>query len=171
MKFSIFLMSVLLVSTSWALTAKHGQVTLDKLEEYDRCQTMDYDGDHCQDALNRWVDAHPGDAFKAAQMTRKKMNAWAALPLFKKAFDKNQGNCKDEDLKLAIVSGMDLPPDNYKDIVATAKELGLKKCVNEMKKPIADAATGGSYAFKNSCKELITLGMIGGLKKKQCEVK
>src|SRR3989338_7957737 len=92
---------------SHALRFDKGQVILDELDDYDSCQNKDYTGEWCHDALRRWVKAHPKDAFKAGKMTRLKMNHWAAIPFFAQAFDGKAGDCKDEDVSLAVVSALD----------------------------------------------------------------
>jgi hypothetical protein len=38
-----------------------------------------------------------------------------------------------------------------------------------MKPALVEAATSGSYTFKNICKDLVAKGAISGLKKAQCE--
>src|SRR4051794_35350351 len=104
-----------------ALKVDKGQVILDELEDYELCQRHDYDGDWCHDALKRWVKEHPADAFKAGKMTRLKMTHWAALHFFKQAFDQKKGDCKDEDVRLAVVSGLNLPGDSNKEVVESAR--------------------------------------------------
>lgn len=165
--FSAFLIC-LIVTSAQALRLVEGQVILDKIEDYPTCQNHDYSGDFCHDALVRWVEKHPGDAFQAGKMTRKIMNAWAAIPFFSKAFEKAKTECGDEDVKLAVVSALDLPADSNKNVVQEAKKIGLDKCYKEFKTAIVDAASLGSYMFKNICKELLAKGDITGLKAKKC---
>jgi hypothetical protein len=154
--------------SAFALRAKDGQVILDELNDYDMCQSRDYSGEWCQDALVRWVQMNPNDAFKAGKMTRRKMNAWGAIPFFAQAFDMKKGDCKDEDVKLAVMSALDLPA-SYDKVIKQAKTIGLEICINEFKDQIAKEASPGGYMFKNSCKELMAKGALQGLKKKKCE--
>ena len=164
----IILISSLVSLTAQALRVVEQQVILDKLDDYNMCQGRDYSGEFCHDALVRWVEKHPADAFTAGKMTRLKMNAWAAIPFFAQAFNDGKGNCKDTDVKLAVVSGLNLPITNNKAVVDDAKKIGFEKCFSEIKEAIIEAATVDSYAFKNTCKELIEQKSLTGAKAKKC---
>lgn len=155
--------------SAFALRTKEGQVILDELKDYDMCQSKDYTGEWCHDALVRWVKMHPNDAFQAGKMTRRRMNAWGAIPFFAQAFDQKKGDCKDQDVKLAVMSALNLPTSSHKDVIDQAKAIGLNTCINEFKDSIAKEASPGGYMFKNSCKELMAKGALQGLKKKKCE--
>ena len=157
-----------MIPSAHALRLKDGQVILDKLDDYPTCQNHDYSGDFCHDALVRWVDAHPADAFQAGKMTRKNMNAWVAILFFNKAFDAGKTDCNDEDVKLAVVSALNLPADSHKDVLLQAKKIGFEKCYKEFKTSILDSATLDSFTFKNTCKDLIAKGDLTGLKAKKC---
>jgi hypothetical protein len=154
------------ISQAKALRFVEGQVILDRLDEYNNCQNKDYTGEWCHDALMRWVEAHPADAFKAGKMTRRVMNHSSAIPFFEKAFEAKAGDCKDEDVKLAVVSALGLPPDY--ELVKPAKKIAFETCFKELKDAIAEEAKPGSYNFQNSCKELDKKGALAGLKKKKC---
>lgn len=151
-----------------ALTFDKGQVTLDELKDYNMCQKRDYSGDYCQDALVRWVKAHPQDAFQAGKMSRKIMKASAAIPFFSQAFDSKKGDCKDADVGLAVVDAIDLPPSE-KEYVEPAMKIGFDLCFSEMKNLILEKATLTSYAFANSCARLMEKGLLSGLKLKKCQ--
>lgn len=151
-----------------ALRVVEKQVVFDELDDYILCQKKDYSGDFCQDALRRWVKNHPADVWKAAKMTRKTMNSWVAIPLFEQAFASKQGECKDEDVHLAVVAGLNLPPDRT-EILGPAKKIGLELCFNEMKDKLVESADSDSFLFKNICKDLSSKGLITGLKAKKCK--
>ncbi len=163
---SVFFLSGL--NSAQALQFDKGQVLLEELSDYELCQTKDYTGEWCQDGLKRWVKAHPADAFEAGKMTRKAMNHWAAIPYFAQSFDAKKGHCKDEDVKLSVVSALNLPESNQA-VIASAKKIGIESCFSEMKGAILEAATLDSYLFKNTCKDLMAKGALTGLKKKKCE--
>ena len=163
----VFLVSCLGLNQAFALKVIHEQVILDQLSDYDLCQSKDYSGDWCHDALVRWVKAHPADAFKAGKMTRLKMNHWVAIPFFMQAFSSKKGNCKDEDVSLAVISGLNLPADSNKEIVASSRKIGIELCFPEIKTAILEAATLDSYLFKNVCKDLIAKKALTGLKEKK----
>ena len=74
-----------------------------------------YGLDNCVKLALRFVDNSNGDrvlALKVAKVARKSMNAYSAVPFFKRALGpKDTAACKDEDLKLAVVAGLGLPTD------------------------------------------------------------
>ena len=96
------------------------------------------------------------------------MNSWVAISFFYQAKGDEKFSCKDEDLKLAVVSALGLPADSNKEVVDQAKELGLEKCFKEVVDSIKKEASMGSYLFKNTCQKLIEKGQLSGLKKKKC---
>ena len=166
---ALALACLMLPESAMALRLVHGQVILDKLDDYKNCQNEDYTGDFCQDALKRWVEAHPSDAFKAGKMTRKIMNSWAAVPFFAQAFDQNVGDCKDEDVKLSVVSALDLPADRDDNVIPQARKIGFDLCFNDMKNALVDALDDSRYAFKNLCHDLAAKGAISGMKLEKCQ--
>jgi len=154
-------------SLSFAMQFDKGKVTLEKLEDYSLCQDQ-HDSEACQEALKTWVASHPQDTFQAGKMTRKKMNAWAAIPFFVSAFESKQANCQDEDVKLAALSGLNLPNTNRKDIVAGSKKIALDLCFKEMKEAILQETSTTSYLFANTCHALVAKGELKGLKLQKC---
>lgn len=131
------------------------ELNLDNIKEYNACQDHDYSGEECQVALERWVAAHPNDAFQAGKLTRGKMNAYVAVPFFQKAFDKKKGNCKDEDVKLAVLAGFGLPSDN--PTAKASQKIAFEACFNDLKADLIKGLSDGGYFADNAC---------AGLKKK-----
>jgi len=170
--FYCFVGSALLLSpfSAFALKEVDKQIILEKIEDYEICQSRDYSGDFCHEALVRWTEKHPMDNFKAGKMTRKIMNAWVAIPFFAKAFDNKKGDCKDEDVKLAVASAINLPTSSNKEVVDQAKKIGFELCYKENEASILKVAQIDSYAFTNVCKELVAKGALTGLKAKKCNV-
>ena len=162
---SLFFTLLLCSFPAFAMLVKDGKVILEKLSDYPFCQSKDYDGSWCNAALEDWVESHPADAFQAAVMTRKAMNAWGAIPFFHKALADKDFDCKNEDVKLAVMSALDLPSSSYAEVVKQAKEIGIKKCGAELKESIAKAASIDGYMFANACADLD----LAGLKKKKCD--
>ena len=152
---------VFVTSSAFALIVKDGKVTLEKLSDYTFCQSKDYTGEWCHRALEDWVEGHRDDAWEAAKLTRLHMNHSNAVPFFITAQKGNKFDCKDEDLKLAVVNGLDKPSDY--DVVKPSLEL-LRRCKAEIAPHIAQTASTDSYLFKNACGEL----ELQGLKKKKC---
>ena len=151
-----------------AYKVKDGEVILNDLNDYNKCQVDDYGGRYCQDALERWVKANPKDVFKAAKMTRLKMNAAVAVPFFAQAFDQKLGDCKDEDAVLAVVAGLNLP-ESDKETIAKAKKIAFDLCYNEMKDAILKESGTDTYLFKNACKDLLAKKALNGLKEAKCK--
>ncbi len=154
--------------TANAYKVVHNEVILGELKDYEKCQADSYSGRPCQDALERWVKDHPDDVFKAGKLTRLKMNAAVAVPFFAQAFDKKKGDCKDQDVQLAVVAGLNLP-ETDKEVVAQSKKIAFELCYNEMKEAILKETQVGSYLFKNACKELIQKKALNGLKEAKCK--
>lgn len=156
------------IELAQALRFKEGKVILDELADYELCQKRDYTGDWCHNALKRWVKSNVGDAFKAGKMTRKAMNHWVAVPFFHQAFEAKQGDCKDSDVKLAVLSALDLPKSQNEDVIAQARKIGIETCFADMKNDLVAKAAVGSSLFENVCKDLDAKGLLQGLKKKKC---
>jgi len=135
------------------------------LNDYNICQQQSYGGQPCQEALQNWVKDHLKDAFTAGKLVRKHMNHWAAIPFFTQAFDSNAGDCKDSDVKAALLSAFDLPANRYQEVVASAQKIGLGACFDSVIEDLAKASTDG-YTFKNTCKALVEKNALTGLKKK-----
>lgn len=169
LRFAVTFLATASLSLAYGLRVKEEQVILDKFEDYQVCQTKDYTGGWCHDALKRWVDQHPNDAFKAGKATRRAMNAWGAMPFFDQAFKAKMGDCKDEDVSLAVQSALDLPGDSYKEPVDQAKEIGLKTCFKEMKEKILAGASVGSYRLKNICTVPAAVSAMPPLKQAKCK--
>jgi hypothetical protein len=165
----LVILSVMISVNAHALKFKDGEATLDKLDDYSLCQTKDPTGQDCHEALKRWVDLHPNDAFKAGKLTRRAMNSSVAIPFFAQAFNAKMGDCKDQDVLLAVISALDLPADNYAELVTQAKAIGLKTCFKEMKEKINEGASIDSNRFKNSCRELAAGDALPAMKKDICK--
>jgi hypothetical protein len=164
----ICIVSLLFIPTVYALKADKGQVILEQLVDYNRCQSMDYSGAFCYEALMRWVDEHPDDAFEAGKMTRQKMNHWNAIPFFTKAWASNKGNCKDPDVKMAVISALALPPDDQNKVIPQAQSIGFEKCSSELATVIAKEAKENENVLKNSCKQLMAKNLLSGVAAKKC---
>lgn len=155
------------IQAAYALKIVDKQVILEKLDDYKFCQTKDYNGDICHEALVRWVEKNPADAFKAGKLTRASMNAWNAVHFFDMAFKSKSGNCADEDVKLAVESALDLPSDN--PAVKQAQEIGLKLCFKEMKDKILAGASVGSNRLKHVCAVPAAASALPPLKQAKCK--
>ncbi len=169
----IFLAAVFFVgstaSLAFGLRVKDEQVLLDKFDDYELCQSKDYSGDWCHDAMKRWVEKNPADAFKAGKATRRLMNARASMHFFNLAFKAKKGDCKDEDVSLAVTASLDLPAETYKELVEQAQQIGFKTCFKEMKDKIFAEASVGSNVLTNVCRFPDAVAQLPALKKAKCK--
>lgn len=151
-----------------AMEVVKGKVTLERLEDYDQCQSLDSGGTYCHDALRRWVEKNPKDSFQAGKLARLKMAHHKAVPFFTKAFSINNGNCKDEDVKMAVLSALALPASGNEALIEQAKVIALDKCSKELTSVIVTEAKSSDYVLKNSCRDLIAKGLLHGVAAKRC---
>ncbi len=153
--------------TANAMKVVDGKVILEKIKDYDFCQGKDYSGDYCHQALLEWVEKNPKDAFQAGKMTRLKMSHWTAIPFFEKAWAQGLGDCKDEDVKLSVMSALGLPA-NQKEIIGAAVDISLNKCEKEFKDEVVTLAKSNDYVLKNTCKTLLDKKALTGVAAKRC---
>jgi hypothetical protein len=131
-----------------------------------------YGLENCVKVGLRFVNNSGGDktlALKVAKLARKSMNAAAAMPFFEKAGTKAM--CADEDFKLALVSGLALPPD-YPNAAKSRTLMGT--CWDSVKDDVVKAFDGdskGGYVQQNTCETLVAKKMLSGLQLKQCSKK
>lgn len=165
---AVLLAGIIAPKQSFAFLIKDQQAILEKIDDFYLCLEKVTLPADCHNALLIWVKNNSQDAFLAGQMTRKKMHHWLALTFFHQAFLQKQGNCQDEDLKLAVLSGLNLPVEKI-SVVNQAKEIGLTWCFPELKQAISKEAKINTPLFANVCKTLLANNMLSGLKQKKCE--
>ena len=156
----------------YALRNKDGQIILDKLDDYELCQSQDSAGTWCHDAMRRWVEMHPDDAFKAGKMTRRRMNSWVAMPFLAQGLAAKMGDCGDEDVKLAVVSalGQSGAEGDVGEAVKAAKSVGFGACYDKLKPAlISGISTSDKSYLANACPDLLKKKALTGLKQKLCE--
>jgi hypothetical protein len=126
------------------------------LKAYEACFKVDYEMNECVQHAMKFIEGDPGNAdlaLKMSKLVRMNGNAYGALPFFKKALSgkATAAVCKDEDLKLAVVAGVGLPPDY--DNAKIAKDIASGTCWEQLKKPIVDAvsADASGYTHDNGC--------------------
>ena len=131
--------------------------------------------DTCVKLGMRFVDNSGQDrglALKVAKVARRSMNAYGAVPFFKRALGpKDTAACKDEDLKLAVVAGLGLPPT---DALAVESRAIMATCWSDLKDPVIAAFDGDSksgYIKQNTCDFLMGKKLLSGLQAKQCTKK
>lgn len=147
------------------MQVKSNKVILDSLDDYTRCHEKHISGSWCHKALKKWVQDHPKDSFRAGKLTRLYMNHWLALPFFVRAKSQNDFNCKDSDLKFAVIGGLNLSKTGNEDIIKEASEIAFEKCPKDIKDAVIEAARPDTKIFANICQKLD----LTGIKKSRCE--
>ena len=162
---SFFIFMLAVVSTAHALEVKHSKVILESFDDYAICQERDYSGSWCHEAMKDWVKKNPKDAFKAGKSIRLYMNHWLAVPFFEQALSLPDFDCKDPDLKLAVLGGLNLSKTGNEKVIDASEKIAFEKCAKEFKNAVHDAAVLDSNTFANVCKKL----ELKGLKKSKCD--
>lgn len=122
--------------------------------------------EECLQVLEVFVKGHPAQAFAAGKAVRAKLAHAAAVPFFATALARmtnespDRALCADEDVAMALVSGLDLPARN--GTTAQALAIFLHKCWPETKaavsKVLSESGTGG-YLAQNLCPRLAERGV------------
>jgi hypothetical protein len=128
------------------------------VDDFTRCaDEMEGDPEVCLEALDRLVKAQPGQAFAAGKAVRARMNHAAALPFFERALEKraDKVRCADPDLKMALIAGLSLPPENAAAV--SAREILFNKCWSDAQGPVLQTLSqsgAGGYFAENVCPKL-----------------
>lgn len=134
------------------------------------CYQNTYSGSECTDLLNGAINKTPSDqelVFQAAKLVRLHTNAANAVPFFVQAMKINPDlkKCTDEDLILAVESGMKLPPDR----ASAAFELGFSICYEPLKASLLeDFYKSSGYATTNYCSSLSMKKALTPFQKAYC---
>lgn len=139
-------------ASAFEINEKKGTATISSVADFARCQETvgDY-GDVCLDGLAVYVKAHPAEAFPAGKQVRLQFNHWVALRFFEVGLAKaSDAQCADEDLGMALVSGLALPPDEpgFKSALKVAKS----RCWSALQpKVVKELADSNAYYRDNTC--------------------
>lgn len=163
---ALFFVPLSLVNQTFAF--KQEKIVFKSMDEYQICQTKDYSGDFCHQALLDWVKDNPKDSFEAGKMTRKKMNSWAAIPFFVEAWKQGLGDCNDKDVKLSVMSALALPA-NQSAAIAGAIDIALNKCEQQLQADVVTLAKSNDFALKNTCKILVQKKALTGVASQRCQ--
>lgn len=136
---------------AYEVDKKHRRVLLTSIEDFDRCQNEISYSDVCIEALKVYVKAHPKEAFAAGKAVRLRFNHWVALQFFAGAIDKaTTEQCADEDLGMAVVSGLALPTDDPN--LALANKVAEGKCFAGLQPALQkELKDGGGYYLEHGC--------------------
>jgi len=141
---------------AYEFSANTNIINLDSLGDFDRCVEETGEVECCLDALTKYVAAHPEIAFSAGKHARFSMTHWVALHFFVKSLDKPTAQqCQDEDLRLAVISGLSLPPDDPE--LDSVRKIASGSCWSELQTPVVKGLQNGSTYYKqNTCALLAT---------------
>ena len=127
------------------------------LKAFNACFQDGYGADQCLQELTSFV-RNDGDnldlAFKAGKLTRRNAKHWAAAPFFADALVKPgaERRCDDEDVALAVMSGLSLPASGYERFLGASVKLASELCWPILKGPLREQiASNGEYFRENTC--------------------
>lgn len=129
------------------------------------CLRESYRGTRCIEMMKDFLKTDatsPDVGFAFGKIARKNQNHYVAVPFFKWALDKqtNAAMCGDEDLRMAVVAGLGLPPD-YEN-AGGARAIATNKCWDGLaaaiKKELVESP--GGYYRDNACAVLKAKGAL-----------
>lgn len=141
-----------------ALGATHAQsvgpqLSFKTLNDFEICQRQSYAGETCLLAMEAFVRANPRAAMEAGKIARLNYKSYAALRFFEIAAKQKRSDiCQDEDVQLAVVSGLALPGD-YPD-AKRARTLFVDQCFTQQVAVVVKevgSESGDSYLKRNVC--------------------
>jgi hypothetical protein len=139
------------------------KIVFKSLADLDKCAANNsYDTGVCMEALQKYAKAHPKELFAIGKRARLQFKHWAALQFFEPGLGASPtaAKCADEDLSLAIVSGLSMPADAAPN--AIARRLLSGKCFTSVRtaveKEIA-SANGEGYLPQHACPILANKGV------------
>jgi hypothetical protein len=155
----------LLASSATIASAQQGlstNIKFGKLEDLDKCaQVYRYDTGACMEPLENYAKGkNPKQLFEIGKRARLHFTHWAALRFFEPAVAKSPSaeQCADEDLGLAVVSGLGLPADRPDKLRADRIFSGA--CHAAIKPRIEKelASKSGGYLAQHACAVLAAKG-------------
>jgi hypothetical protein len=148
-------------ASAYEVNRKKNEITLSSIADFEKCirDYGDYQVQFCVDGLTKYIQGHKKDAFEAGKLARLNLKHWAALPFFDIAsstVDKKKF-CADEDVHLATVSGLGLPPGskNEDKLIHIAETIAFDRCWDTMKEALnKEIDSGTGYLRDNACLSL-----------------
>jgi hypothetical protein len=131
-----------------------------------RCLERASVGQHCIDGMKSFLEGPNTGAdvgFAFGKIARKNQNAYVAVPFFDWSLNKktDSASCSDEDLQLAVVAGLGLPPDEAN--ASGARHIAVGGCWERLHPAIAQGLqdpSAGSYYIDNACAVLKQKGAL-----------
>jgi hypothetical protein len=139
---------------AYEVDQKQNRIVLSSVEDFTQCQNDLSYTDACLDALKRYVKAHPAEGFAAGKLVRARFNHWLALQFFVPALTKpTPQQCDDEDLRLAVLSGLALPDDDPNEALAVKAAQGA--CAASLQPHVRNGLGDGSSLYKKNATALL----------------
>jgi hypothetical protein len=130
-------------------------IVFKSLADLDTCAANNsYDTGVCLEPLQKYAKSHPKESFAIGKRARLQFRHWVALQFFEPALGASPtpAQCADEDVSLAIVSGLSMPSDAAPNGIA--RRLFGGKCFSSVRimveKEIA-SANGEGYLPQHAC--------------------
>lgn len=146
-------LALLLAAAGASAQTARQPASFKKLADFEHCLEDRYAQEQCLRLLESYAGSHPAEAMPAGRQVRRHFHAHAALPFFEIAQkQKKDGFCADEDVRLAVLSGLSLPAD-YSN-AERARRLFAAPCFGENEAAVlAGLASeqGASYLRDNAC--------------------
>jgi hypothetical protein len=163
--------SMSMVGFSATVLARNPMV-FKSLADLDKCAAYNsYDTGVCLKALQKYAKSHPKESFAIGKRARLQFKHWVALQFFEPGLGASPttAQCADEDLSLAIVSGLSMPTDAAPNQIA--RRLLSGKCFSSVRtmveKEIA-TANGEGYLPQHACPIFVKKGVkLSGCEPKQ----
>ena len=136
-------------------TVAQDRMVFKSLVDLDKCAANNrYDTGYCLEALQKYAKTHPKELFAIGKRARLQFNHWVALQFFEPALGASPTavKCADEDVSLAIVSGLSQPAENAPTKIA--RRLLIGACFPSVRAAVEKeivSANGAGYLFQNAC--------------------
>jgi hypothetical protein len=127
------------------------KIVFKSIEDFDRCAAENsYDTGVCMTAAEALLKKKPAQAFELGKRARLHFQHWAALRFFEPALAGKPGaRCADQDVGLAVRSGLALPGD-YPEF-ARAKRIFTGACFDALRPVVDKDLSDGGYITDNVC--------------------
>ncbi len=152
-------------------TVAQERMVFKSLADLDKCAANNsYDTGYCLEPLQKYAKTHPKELFAIGKRARLQFKHWVALQFFEPALGASPAaaKCADEDISLAIVSGLSQPADNAPNGIA--RRLLSGKCFASVRAAVEKeilGSNGEGYLPQHACPIFATKG----IKLSACEPK
>jgi hypothetical protein len=157
----IFLLAIALGFTN--VVSARQIVAFKSLADFDQCASKyGYDTGVCLQALEAYAKSHPNELLAIAKRARLQFTHWVALRFFEPALGKSPSaaQCADEDLGLAVISGLSMPADESPNAAALRMLNG--PCFTGLRPTIEKeivSSNGTGYLTQHACPVFIKRGI------------